>query len=437
MIPVLFAMDVTPELLEDKGHDAQWLDNRELHPHTMQTWSQKCMSIYAILPCLDDNTSAPCQGSRDADLACCCGMQNPLTLLLLGPTARGVPGLLGVAALSLQIEGIKSTFSSTCCELAQPIALISPAGKEIGCINAAARLVCCQPAAASASPASQMSCVQAGFKGPADTAINAAASEAAQPADQREPASPVVLTRNVSAAVQTDTLGPQHAANTQPLQIQDSCTQADTATSTMEVLHSLQLQQSQPPCVIQSPHFHIYPPATEAGPTAPAQEQPVQVPPVFNISQPTFVFAPPLMQRAPTALPRSDFAEGHTMSAPAVAQQRLQHAQPADAQIPTSLMVPQAAAGAEVAPAAEAQEDFESWCSVSAVPHMSSTAAAGSDNDPAIRSEASGAPVAGQYCSGAHALKLRPPKQICHHQVVYCKCSSNADVECYRHPAQR
>ena len=346
-------------------------------------------------------------------------MQDPLTLLLLGPSAKGVPCLLGVATLSLQIEGIDSSFSSTCSKRAQPITLVSPAGDKIGCIHVAARLVCCQPAAAFPRPPSQLLCNLVFSQEPPVTASSAAAWQADQHEDAPAVATeqPVVLARQVSAAMQTDALGPQHATSTQLLQHQASCTQADTATSTLEVVQSPQLQQSQPPCIIQSPHFHIYLPATKTASEAPAQQQPVHSPPVFNISQPAFIFPPPPVQPVLTALPESQSAEGHVISASDVAQQQLQHLQAADTQVPASLMVAQAPAAACVAKLAEAREDFESWRPATAVPHMSSTALAEAGNVPGVHAEASVAPVAGQYCSTARALRLRSPHHVCHHQV--------------------
>ena len=77
-------------------------------------------------------------------------LQSPLCLLFLGPTAKGSPGLLGVATLPLKIEdtgdgssSFSSSFSSSCCDRVQPLPLISSAGQQVGSILAAARIVDC------------------------------------------------------------------------------------------------------------------------------------------------------------------------------------------------------------------------------------------------------------------------------------------------------
>lgn len=72
-------------------------------------------------------------------------MQEPLSLLYLGPSTTGGPGLLGVATLQLTVQREADSLGSICYGAFQQLALISPAGHEIGQISVAARLLDCQP----------------------------------------------------------------------------------------------------------------------------------------------------------------------------------------------------------------------------------------------------------------------------------------------------
>lgn len=404
-------------------------------------------------------------------------MQDPLTLLLLGPTAKGVPGLVGVATLSLQIEDAQHDFSDTCSSRAQPLPLISPSGEKIGHITAAARIVCCQPAA-SEQLESQASQDSVGSK-TAKVSSNSSAAPAAlqqvgleavaaeQPAKQS-----AALFRTVSAAVQTDAPQAQDRsfASSQPLQEsvqplqpqQELQKEPGTAASSMAVSKdALSSQPSDAPGVVQSLHIHICPPGSHVLPAPSSEQQAAQPPPIINISQPTFNFAvPQQVQAAPLAEPLGQTsAQTHAVMAPVTEDpmQRLQQVQPPAAQGSTAvagdmqqmlhrlqaaveqLAAPSKAnqvAGTEALQLVQASDDFESWRPVTSVPFSSSTAAEaaglGGHTNGSVAEVGAESVSRDQYCSGAHELTFGQPKP-CNHQVQ-CPCRTLCHVHCAKSP---
>ena len=409
-------------------------------------------------------------------------VQDPLTLLLLGPTAKGAPGLLGVATLSLHIEVAQHDFSDTCSGRAQPLPLISPSGEKIGHITAAARIVCCQTAAAVQleCQASQDSVCSATAKVSSNSraapaavqqlGLVSASSLAAEQPDGQSAEQPAALFRAVSAAVQTDAPQSQDRSSAssqplqesvqQPLQPRELQTEAGIAASNMAV--SKEAGASQPtgaPGVMQSLHLHICQPGCHAMPAATLEQQAAQLPPVINISQPTFNFAAPQqVQAAPLAEHlRQTSSQTDAVMAPVTdnSKQRLQQLQPAVAQGSTAVAgdmqqtfhqlqaaVEQLAApsrtnqvaGTVALQLVQAANDFESWRPVTSVPFSSGTAAEanglGRHSNGNVAERDAESVVAGQYCSGAHALPLRQPKP-CHHQVLcHMRCHTVPYVLC-------
>lgn len=413
-------------------------------------------------------------------------MQDPLTLMLLGPTAKGAPGLLGVATLSLHIEDAQHDFSDTCSSRAQPLPLISPSGEKIGHITAAARIVCCQPAAAeqlesqasqdsigSTAKVSSNSNSRAAPAAVQQLALVSASSLAAEQLDGQSAEQPAALFRTVSAAVQTDAPQAQDrsSASSQPLQEsvqhplhprQELQTEAGTAASSMAV--SKEAGASQPtdaPGVVQPLHFHIYPPASHAVPASSSQQQAAHPPPVIKISQPTCNFAAPTqVQAAPLAEPLDQTSsQTHAVLAPVTddPEQRLQQVQPPAAQGSTAVAgdmqqtlhqlqaaVEQLAASSKANQAADAEalqlcqaaDDFESWRPVTSVPINSSTAAEanglGRHSNGSVADADAESLMPGQYCSGAHALTFRQTKP-CNHQVL-CLCRTLCQACCAKLP---
>lgn len=407
-------------------------------------------------------------------------MQDPLTLLLLGPTANGVPGLLGVATLLLHIEDAQIDFGHSCSSRAQPVPLISPAGDMIGCITAAARVVCCQPAAleqlkgqasqdsvssTTARVSSYSSATPAALQGPVHHGLASTSLSPAEP--------PAALLRTVSAAVQTD--APHTSlANSHPLQekVQQSLQppqemlQQEAGTAASSEGGKKDIRASQPPdfpSVVQSPHFHIYLPGPGTVHAAPPEQPAIQHPLVISTLQPTFNFAAPQqLQAAPQAEPLPEKASPATaVLAPVTVntRQRLQEAQPAVTQGSTAVagkllskVDPAAVQGttavahdiqqtiqklhAAVEPVAapgetgkavqvfKAVDDFESWRPMTSVPLSNGTAVAADRRGLGINgtaAEASAESVTtGQCCKGAHAPAFRQPKS-CNHQVL-CRC---------------
>ena len=411
-------------------------------------------------------------------------MQDPLTLLLLGPTAKGMPGLLGVATLPLHIEDTPTDFSHNCSSRARPLPLISPAGERIGCITAAARVVCCQPAA----PGQMKS--QASQDSVSSTTARVPSYSSATPAVVQEPGhhalvsavsvpaeQPAALLRTVSAAVQTDAPQDTSLASSQPLQeavqrpleppqqlVQQ---EAGPAASGEGVSNDAQLCPAPDfQYVVQSPHFHIYPPGPHTAPAAPPQQCATQLPAVINISQPTFNFAAPEVQAALQAEPWPQTLSQTNAVLAAVTgdtKQRLQEAQPAVAQgstagaddiqqklqpatlqgstavahdIQQTLQQLQAAVEQMAAPSETGQgaqmvkavDDFESWRPVTSVPLNNGTLVVADSHGLGIGGTAAEANaesvMTGQFCSGGHALVFRQPKP-CNHQVL-CRCHACA-----------
>lgn len=399
-------------------------------------------------------------------------MQDPLTLLLLGPTAKGTPGLLGVATLSLHIEDAKHDFSDTCSSRAQPLPLISPSGDKIGHITAAARIVCCQPAAAEQleGQASQGSLCSATANACSNSraapaalqqlGLAPASSEAAELPDGQSAEQPAALLCTVSAAVQTDAPQAQDRSSASSQSLQESVQQPLQPPQELQKDESIAAssqtvredagpsQPSAAPGVVQSLHFHICPHGSHAVPAAPLEKHAAQPPPVINISQPTFNFAAPTqVQAAPLAEPlERATSQTHAVLAPVTEdpKQGLQQVQPPATQGSTAVAedmqhtlhrlqaaVEQLAAPSTANQAGEAEamqlgqaaDDFESWRPITSVPLSSGTSAEAAGLGRLINgSVAAEAVMPGQYCSGAHALTLRQPKP-CHHQVL-CLCGT-------------
>lgn len=408
-------------------------------------------------------------------------MQDPLTLLLLGPTAKGMPGLLGVATLPLYIEGDHADFSHTCISRAQPLPLISPAGERIGCITAAARVVCCQPGAPEQlkSQASQDSVSSATARVSSHSSAAPAVlqqlghrflvSAVSVPAEQ-----PAALLRTVSAAVQTDAPQDTGSASSQPLQesVQQplqppqQVVQQEAGTAASGAGVSKDAQSCPPPdfqYVVQSPHFHIYPPGPHTARAAPPEQYATHHPAVINISQPTYNFAAPeRVQAAPQAEPLPQtLSKAGAVLAPVTddTKQGLQEAQPAVVQGSTAggvdiqqklqpatsqgsaavahdiqqrlqqLQAPveQVAAPGDTGQAVQmvkAIDDFESWRPVMSVPLSNGTPVVADSHGLGIDGTAAESNaesvMTGQFCSGAHALVFRQTKP-CSHQVL-CRC---------------
>lgn len=374
-------------------------------------------------------------------------VQDPVTLLLLGPTAKGGPGLLGVATLSLHIEDAQHDFSNTCSSCAQPLPLISPAGEKIGSITAAARIICCQPAV-STQPASQASQDSVGSTTARLSRNDRSAPAALQGTGQRahdstlsvyveESAPPL---RTVSAAVQTDDLEAQDNRSTslQPLQVPEA--QAGAAARTLAESEDAQLSPPpQVPYVMQCPHFHIYPPGHHTLPAAPREQHPLHLPPVINISQPVFNFSTATQGQvqaalSATALSQTDAAQAQAKPVTDDTEQKLQQLAPAEVQVLAAEAqklqelqpaVAQASApdetnqpaGAESVQMVQAAEDLESWRPMTSVPWGNTTAGHDKQSNGTVTEASAESVMTGQYCSGAHELTLKQPKP-CNHQVL-------------------
>ena len=388
-----------------------------------------------------------------------------------------MPGLLGVATLQLHIEDAHSDFSHTCSSRVQPLPLVSPAGEKIGCITAAAMVVCCQPAAleqlerqASQDSVSATTARVSSNSRTAPAALqelghHALVSALSVPAQQ-----PAVLLHTVSAAVQTDAPHDTSSASSQPLQesVQQpfqppqKLVQQEAGPAASSEGVSKDARSSWPPdCpyVVPSPHFHIYPPVPHTLHAAPSEQHAAQTPPVINISQPTFNFAVPKQVQAappPEPLPQTSPQTDTVMaSVTDEIKRRLQEFQPDMVQGSTAVVgdiqtfrrvqaaVEQIAAPGETGQAAAAEpvhmlraaDDFESWRPVTSVPLSNGTAVpadrhglgtAGSTAEAGAKSVTNW-----QLCSGAHALAFGEPRP-CNHQV-WCAvaCHTCACILCH------
>ena len=395
-------------------------------------------------------------------------------LLLLGPTTNGVPGLIGVATLPLHIEEVQTDLSHSWSSRAQPLPLISPAGERIGCITAAARVVCCQPA-----PPEQLKSQPSQDSSVSSTTARVSSYRSATPAALQEPVHhalvatmclpaepPAALLPVVSAAVQTDapqdmssaSPQPRQEVVQQPLQAAQEVVQQEAGAAASSEGVNKHVQASQPPDFppdVQSLHFHIYPPGLPTVRAAPPKQPAMQRPPVINISQPIFNFAapkeePPQAEHLPKTMSQSgavlapvtdNTAQRLQQLQPGVAGNVVQKLQPAvvkdttavahDTQQTLQAAVEQLAAPGETRQAVQmvkAVDDFESWRPAMSVPLSNGTAVAADRHGLAIdetaAEEAAESGMAGQCCSGAHALTFRHPKP-CNHQVLCC-CHTRA-----------
>ena len=388
--------------------------------------------------------------------------QAPLCLLFLGPSAKGGPGLLGVATLQLDLENAEAhpnpSCNDSCCKHIHPLPLISPAGIEIGSITAAARIFCCSPSTSRRKLLIQgtASCNDYAVSDAGSTVISSEHSKPKSDKDGQPEESAVTPlagakavaahVSKVSAVAQTHTPQPE------------MCTETLTGTKSGRCVHqvsvglqteeqgvpsqqaALQEPQASVALVLQSPHFHLYP-AAAAPPQPPLQAAPQEAAPaaaVINISQPSFHLHPPTTSHAVST---------HTHAAPAqhqvslaagavptaaesetvTAAGELESASPA-AECETMqqaaehhfMMQPAAAAAAAAAAATEAgaSDDFDSWCPVTAVPYPSACTAPVAGGDRLSAGMMSGGRAEGllpgqqsQVCSGAHvALQKQSPR---------------------------
>ncbi|DBA92887.1 TPA: hypothetical protein ACH3X1_003057 [Trebouxia sp. C0004] len=379
----------------------------------------------------------------------------PLCLLFLGPLAKGRPGLLGVATLQLGLENAdphpNPKFNDSCCKRVQPLSLISPAGIEIGFITAAARMFCCTPTTSrtklillrneSCNDSAVGNLVHSEHSKPTFDKDEQAEEFAARPLASAKAAAGDVS--KVSAAVQTHT--PQPDMRIEALTDTDSgrhVHQASVGLQTEEYSvpsqqAALQEPQASAALVLQSPHFHLYPPAAATAPPPPlplqaAPQEAAQAAAVINISQPSFHLHPLVLPPAHThtdaqqqvsiaavAVPTA--AESETVTAagepesvsPAAECETMQQA----AEQQSMLQPPPAAAATE----AGASNDFDSWCPVTAVPYPSACTAPVTGGNRLSARIVSGvlaeADVPGQQsqvCGGAHVALQRQP-QRCRH----------------------
>ncbi|KAL0038132.1 hypothetical protein WJX79_004099 [Trebouxia sp. C0005] len=162
--------------------------------------------------------------------------QAPLCLLFLGPSAKGGPGLLGVATLQLVLENAdphpNPSSKDSCCQRVHPLPLISPVGIEIGYITAAARIFCCMPMNSKPQLITRRtnSANDSATSDAGSTTINSEHSKSESDKDQQAEefaATPLAGAKaaaadvsKVSAAVQTDT--PQPEIRTESLTDTDS-----------------------------------------------------------------------------------------------------------------------------------------------------------------------------------------------------------------------
>ncbi len=394
-------------------------------------------------------------------------LQAPLCLLFLGPSAKGGPGLLGVATLQLGLENAdphpNPSSNDSCCQRVQPLPLISPSGIEIGSITAAARIFCCMPTACRKQLILQKtnSCCDSAVSDAGCTLIS---SEHSRPKiDEDGQAEQFVATplasakaaaadvSKVSAAIQTDASQPE--MRTEALTGTDSGrrvhqasvgVQAEEQGGPSQQQAALQEPQAPVALVLQSPHFHLYPPAATAAPAA-AAPSPLQAAPreaaqaaaVINISQPSFHLHPPMTSHAVSthtdAQPAQKQVSVAAGAVPTAAESdtvmatgELESVSPAaeceamqQAGEHHSLLQPAAAATA-----AAASDDFDSWCPVTAVPYPSACTAPVTGGDRLSAGMVTGglaeAVLHGeqsQVCSGAH-VALQRQLQLCRHCEV-------------------
>ncbi len=402
-------------------------------------------------------------------------VQAPLCLLFLGPSAKGGPGLLGVATLQLGLENAdphpNPSSNDSCCRRVQPLPLISPAGIEIGSITAAARIFCCMPTASRTQLIIHRtkSCNDSAVSDAGSRVIN---SEHSKPKSDRDEqaeefaATPLAGAKaaaanvsKVSAAVQTDT--PQPEMRTETLADTDSGRSVHQASMGVQAeeqgvpSHQAALQEPQASValVLQSPHFYLYPPppAAAAAPPPPLQPTPQEAVPaaaVINISQPSFHLHPPTSSHAVSthadaepaqqqvsvaagAVPTA--AESETVMAagelelvsPAAECEAMQHA----AQQHSTSQPAATAAAVAAATEAAASDDFDTWCPVTAVPYPSACTAPVTGGDRLSAGTVSGGVTEGvlpgqqsQVCSGAHVALQRQPQRCRHCEVGLPLC---------------
>ena len=407
--------------------------------------------------------------------ACVLMLQAPLCLLFLGPLAKGGPGLLGVATLQLGLENAdphpNPSSNDSCCKRVQPLPLISPAGIEIGSITAAARIFCCMPTASRTKLLIQKtnSCSDSAVSDASSTVINFEHSKpkydrkqqaeefAATPLASAKAAAADQGVSKVSAAVQTD--DPQPEMHTETL------TDTDLGRRVHHASVGLQAEEQGVPCqqaalqepqasvalVLQSPHFHLYPPAA-APPPPPLQAAPQEAAPaaaVINISQPSFHLHPPMSTHAVSthtdaepaqqqvsvaigAVPTAAGTETVTAAgelesvSPAAECEAMQQAaeQQSVLQPAAAAATAAAATAAAATAAAAASDDFDSWCPVTAVPYASACTAPVTGGDRLSAGMVSGGLAEGvlpgqqrQVCHGAHVALQRQPQRCRHCEV--------------------
>ncbi len=402
--------------------------------------------------------------------ACVLMLQAPLCLLFLGPSAKGGPGLLGVATLQLGLENADSHpnpgSNDSCCKRVHPLPLIiSPAGIEIGSISAAARIFCCMPTTSRTKLLIQRtdSCNDSAVS---DAVINSEHSKPKPDKDEQAEefvAPPLASAKaaaadvsKVSAAIQTDT--PQPEMRTETLTDKDSGRRVHQASVGLQAEEqgvpsqqaALQEPQASVALVLQSPHFHLYPPPPAAAAPPPLQAAPqeaAQAAAVINISQPSFHLHPLVPPRAHThtdaerAQQQVSVATGAVPTA-AVFETVMAACQPESvspaAECKTmqqaaehqSILQPAAAAAAAAATEAGTSEDFDSWCPVTAVPYPSACTAPVTGGDRLSAGMVSGvlaeAVLPGQQrqvCSGAHVALQRQPQRCRHCEVGVPTCA--------------
>lgn len=340
-------------------------------------------------------------------------VQAPLCLLFLGPSAKSGPGLLGVATLQLRIQEADPNANDSCRNRVQLLPLISPAGDEIGCMVAAARIVDClspisKPELLRLVADSQDDFPMASPKLP-DARHDQEAKSAAQLTDSSlAPAG----ADEVSTVVQTDT--PKTFTHSDPANDSSTDSQSGQASVGVQVNKGAYGEQDAMctqaavvvPYVIQSPHFHIYAPGPPPANSIHQAHQPAaEAAPVINISQPTFHMHPPLL---PHMIADQSQLQA---SAPVPATQST-----ADAE---RVLQPAVAAAAQEA---GVSDEFDSWCPMTATPHpCGSVCMVAADSHASVSKQPRGTVSAGalegynrQTCNGAHAAQQ---KQCRHHQV--------------------
>ncbi|DBA66516.1 TPA: hypothetical protein ACH3X2_002486 [Trebouxia sp. C0005] len=393
-------------------------------------------------------------------------LQAPLCLLFLGPSAKGGPGLLGVATLQLVLENAdphpNPSSKDSCCQRVHPLPLISPVGIEIGYITAAARIFCCMPMNSKPQLITRRtnSANDSATSDAGSTTINSEHSKSESDKDQQAEefaATPLAGAKaaaadvsKVSAAVQTDT--PQPEIRTESLTDTDSGRHVHQVSVGLQAKKqgvqsqqaALQESRASVALVLQSPHFHLYPPAA-APPPPPQQPAPQEAAPagaVINISQPSFHLHPPMASHAvsthtdaeaaqqqvsvaagavPTAAePETVTAAGEPASvSPAPEFETMQQA--AEQQ---SMLQSAAAATAAAATEAGASDDFDSWCPVTALPYPSTCTAPVTGGDRLSAgvvlgglAEAALPGQQSQVCGGARAFQTKVPSKAAPHEA--------------------